>query len=285
MASNRTRLMLKSAALTLAAALLLGALGAALVLRSGWYHIGATNQHWQLVHTVLEQGMRDSVQYHAADIAAPRTPQSAARGAAVYRDNCVQCHGGPGVAQEDFAKAMQPVPGPLIDATQRWQPRELYWITRHGIKMSGMPAWQFHLPDSDIWSVVAFMQTLPELSAPAFAALIKAQPPAQAAAQPDPGPVVASQGNAERGRLALTQYACNACHKIPGVTGSDVHVGRSLGGLAARKFIAGSLPNTQDNLVRWIRNPQQVDPHTAMPMQGVTEQDALDISAYLLSLR
>ena len=280
MVSNRTRLMLKSVALTLAAVLLLGALGAALVLRSGWYHIGATNQHWQLVHTVLEQGMRDSVQYHARDIAAPQGPQPTASGAAIYRDNCLQCHGGPGVAQEDFAKAMQPVPGPLVDATQRWQPRELYWITRHGIKMSGMPAWEFHLADRDIWSVVAFMQTLPELSAPAFAALIKAQPAAQA----EPGPVTAAHGNAERGRLALTQYACNACHKIPGVTGSDVHVGRSLAELAKRKFIAGTLPNTQDNLVRWIRNPQQIDPHTAMPMQGVTEQDALDISAYLLSL-
>ena len=281
MASNRTRLMLTSVALTLAAVLLAGALGGWLVLRSGWYHIGATNEHWQLVHTVLEQGMRDSVQYHARHITAPQQgPQARARGAALYRDNCLQCHGGPGVAQEDFAKAMQPVPGPLVDATQRWQPRELYWITRHGIKMSGMPAWEFHLADSDIWSVVSFMQTLPELSAPAFAALIKAQP----AAQPEPGPATASHGNAERGRLALTQYACNACHKIPGVTGSDVHVGRPLHGLAGRKFIAGTLPNTQDNLVRWIRNPQQIDPHTAMPMQGVTEQDALDISAYLLTL-
>ena len=279
MASNRTRLMLTSVALTLAAVLLAGALGGWLVLRSGWYHIGATNEHWQLVHTVLEQGMRDSVQYHARHITAPQQgPQARARGAALYRDNCLQCHGGPGVAQEDFAKAMQPVPGPLVDATQRWQPRELYWITRHGIKMSGMPAWEFHLADSDIWSVVWFMQTLPELSAPAFAALIQAQP----GAQPQAGPVTASHGNAERGRLALTQYACHACHKIAGVTGSDVYVGRPLDDLAERKFIAGSLPNTQENLVRWIRNPQQVDPHTAMPNQGVSEQDALDISAYLL---
>jgi cytochrome c1 len=53
--------------------------------------------------------------------------------------------------------------------------------------------------------------------------------------------------------------------------------------LAKRSLIAGSLPNTQDNLVRWIRNPQAIDPHTAMPAMGVSERDALDISAYLLS--
>jgi cytochrome c1 len=53
--------------------------------------------------------------------------------------------------------------------------------------------------------------------------------------------------------------------------------------LAKRRLIAGSLPNTQDNLVRWIRNPQAIDPRTAMPAMGVSERDALDISAYLLS--
>jgi cytochrome c2 len=92
------------------------------------------------------------------------------------------------------------------------------------------------------------------------------------------------QGNPERGRLALTQYACHACHKIPGVTGSDVFVGPPLKGIAGRKFIAGRLPNTADNLVRWIRDPKQVDPLTAMPMLGVTEADANDMTAYLLSM-
>ena len=280
MASNRTRLMLKSIAFTLAAIAIVSAVGGWLVLKSGWYHIGATNQHWQLVHTVLEQGMHDSVKYHARNVSAPPLGQAhLQRGAAVYRDNCLQCHGGPGVSQQDFAKAMQPVPGPLVDVTQRWKLRELYWITRHGIKMSGMPAWEYHLPEHDLWSVVAFMQTLPTLSTQSFGALMQAEAPAAFT----PVRPVKTQGDPERGRIALTQYACNACHKIPGVTGSDVYVGRPLDDLAARKYIAGKLPNTQANLIGWIRNPQQVDPGTAMPMQGVTEEDALDISAYLLT--
>lgn len=280
MASNRTRLVLKTIALTLATLAFAGALGGWLVLKSGWYNIASTKQHWQLVHTFLEQGMRDSVKYHARDLVAPKVDDQrmVERGAAIYRDNCAQCHGAPGVGQADFGKAMQPLPGPLVDANQRWLPRELYWITRNGIKMSGMPAWEFHLSEDELWSVVAFVRKLPEMGAPVYAEMAKLAPPAgeRKAAE------VRVLGNAERGRVALTQYACNACHKIPGVTGSDVHVGRPLKGLAERKYIAGRLPNNQQNLIRWIRNPQDVDPQTAMPMLEVSETDALDISAYLL---
>ena len=94
-----------------------------------------------------------------------------------------------------------------------------------------------------------------------------------------------AEGDPARGKVALTQHACRACHMIPGVTGSQVYVGRPLGGLAERKFIAGSLPNNQENLVKWIRNPKQVDPLTAMPVLGVSETDARDMAAYLLTRR
>jgi len=96
-------------------------------------------------------------------------------------------------------------------------------------------------------------------------------------------PPAGVQGDPVRGRQVLTQYACHSCHVIPGVTGPESYVGRSLEGLGKRKTIVGGLPNTQDNLVRWIRDPHAVDPYSAMPDMGVTERDALDISAYLLS--
>jgi cytochrome c2 len=91
-------------------------------------------------------------------------------------------------------------------------------------------------------------------------------------------------GDPLRGRLALTQYACHACHQIPGITGSAVHVGPPLDGLAKRRVIARNLPNTPANLGRWIREPQKIDPHTAMPTLGVSEEDAKDMVAYLLTL-
>jgi cytochrome c2 len=98
-------------------------------------------------------------------------------------------------------------------------------------------------------------------------------------------PANSVQGDPERGRLALAQHACRACHMIPGLTGPETHVGRSLANLAERRFIAGSLPNSQASLVRWIRNPQSVDPQTAMPALGVSERDALDMSAWLLTAK
>jgi len=170
MLSNRTSLIVKTAALTLVGA---GAVGSAVglaVLRGGWYNVAATSQHLQPVHTVLEKGMHYSVRAHAKDIVAPPLGgrEQVLRGAIVYRDKCAQCHGGPGFAQSDYGKSMQPIPGPLVDATSRWKPRELYWITRHGVKMSGMPAWEYHMSDSDLWAVVAFVTVLPRLTPQAY---------------------------------------------------------------------------------------------------------------------
>ncbi|SFD16913.1 c-type cytochrome [Massilia yuzhufengensis] len=167
MLSNRHRLMLKTAVLTLlAAGVTAGAAGLA-VLYGGWYNIGATAQHFPFVYSVLEEGMKQSVRHHAQEIKVPPlgSAQQLQLGARVYRDKCVQCHGGPGVAQATIGMSMQPIPGPLVDATQRWEARELYWVTKNGIKMSGMPAWEYHLGEDEIWAVVAFVTVLPAMSA------------------------------------------------------------------------------------------------------------------------
>lgn len=90
----------------------------------------------------------------------------------------------------------------------------------------------------------------------------------------------------ERGaRLMRAPYGCGACHVIPGVTGATGMVGPPLDGWSRRVYIAGNLQNTPENLVHWIRQPQAVEPGTAMPDLGVTEADARDIAAYLYSLR
>ncbi|MFD2366916.1 c-type cytochrome [Pseudoduganella sp. GCM10020061] len=171
MPSSRTRLILKTAAATLVLAGLASLLAGAALVWSGWYNVGSTSQHFQVVHTVLEKAMHHSVSHHARGIVAPQLGAAhVRRGAAVFIANCQQCHGGPGVSPEDFGKSIQPVPGPLVDAARRWKPNELYWITRHGIKMTGMPGWEFHLSDQDLWSVVAFMQQLPRLTPQDYAA-------------------------------------------------------------------------------------------------------------------
>jgi mono/diheme cytochrome c family protein len=171
MPAHRIPLILKTAAATLALAGLAAAVGGFVVLRAGWYDIGATAQHLQPVYSLLEQGMRYSVRNHSSEVRVPPlgAPQQVQHGAQVFSANCAQCHGGPGFAQAKIGQSMQPLPGPLVDASARWQPRELYWITKHGIKMSGMPAWQFHLSEDDLWAVVAFMGVLPTMSAHDYA--------------------------------------------------------------------------------------------------------------------
>jgi len=98
--------------------------------------------------------MHRSVRSRASGVEPPPLDEPAmlSRGAACYVDKCVRCHGGPGVAQAEIGRSMQPLPGPLADASAKWRPGELYWITRNGIMMSGMPAWQHRLPDADLWA-------------------------------------------------------------------------------------------------------------------------------------
>jgi cytochrome c len=92
-------------------------------------------------------------------------------------------------------------------------------------------------------------------------------------------------GDPERGRELVLTYGCGICHAVPGVPGATGTEGPPLEGIAARSSLAGRLPNTPANLIRWIRTPREVDPATKMPNLGVTEQDAKDIAAYLETLR
>ncbi|MBI2864937.1 MAG: c-type cytochrome [Chloroflexi bacterium] len=92
-------------------------------------------------------------------------------------------------------------------------------------------------------------------------------------------------GNAQQGQQAISKYGCGSCHTIPGVQGANATAAPSLAGFAGRSQIASTVPNTPDNLVKWIQNPKSVKPSTAMPSVGVTEPDAKNIAAYLETLK
>ncbi len=92
-------------------------------------------------------------------------------------------------------------------------------------------------------------------------------------------------GDPELGRQAIRTYGCDSCHTIPGIATANSTVGPPLNDWAERHFIAGSLTNTTDNLILWIRFPQSVEPGTAMPNLSVTDEEAHNISAYLYTLR
>ena len=92
-------------------------------------------------------------------------------------------------------------------------------------------------------------------------------------------------GEPARGRAKMERYGCASCHTIPGVRGADSLVGPPLTKVAARTYVAGVLTNTPDNMIRWIKDPPGVDPLTAMPNLGVTDEDARDIASYLYTLK
>ena len=92
-------------------------------------------------------------------------------------------------------------------------------------------------------------------------------------------------GDAERGRLLLRQFGCGSCHAIPGVAAANGHVGPPLNGIASRVYLGGVIAHTPENMVRFIRAPQDVDPRSAMPDLQVTETHARDMVAYLYTLR
>jgi cytochrome c1 len=92
-------------------------------------------------------------------------------------------------------------------------------------------------------------------------------------------------GDPSRGRQAIQDYGCGACHIVPGVPGATATVGPPLTAWADRRYIAGALPNSPENLIAWIRDPQAIEPGTVMPTLGVTESDARDVAAYLMTLK
>ncbi len=96
---------------------------------------------------------------------------------------------------------------------------------------------------------------------------------------------VAVGGSPHPGKQVIAQYKCGSCHTIPGIPHAQGVFGPPLNFLGRRTMLAGNLPNTPDNLVRWVMSPQSMKPGTAMPDLGLDERQARDVAAYLETLR
>jgi len=92
-------------------------------------------------------------------------------------------------------------------------------------------------------------------------------------------------GDPERAPQLIRKHGCQVCHTIPGVQGARGKIGPSLAAIASRSYLAGNVPNTAENMIKWIADPQAIAPGTAMPDVGVSDQEARDIAAYLYTLR
>lgn len=88
-------------------------------------------------------------------------------------------------------------------------------------------------------------------------------------------------GDAAAGAIWISRSGCGSCHQIPGIMHADGLVGPPLLHFSKRTIVAGYLPNTKENLIRWIQHPQRLAPGNAMPEAGLTRKQASDIAAYL----
>lgn len=141
---------------------------------SGIYNIGADDAHTRPVYAVL-QTLRDrSISARASKLHPPPNLNDAAmirQGAGNYAAMCTGCHLAPGMAATELSKGLYPAP-PALATLAVTDPAHHFWVIKHGIKASGMPAWGLSMSDQYIWGIVAFLQQLPKLDAKQYEALV-----------------------------------------------------------------------------------------------------------------
>ena len=131
---------------------------------SGVYNIGADDHHTKPIQALMQTLRERSIEHHAKDIVVPNLddPQLILKGAGQYAAMCTGCHLAPGMAENEMRPGLYPKSPQL--AKFRPDPREAFWVIKHGIKMSAMPAWGSSHDDATIWSMVAFLQKLPDMT-------------------------------------------------------------------------------------------------------------------------
>lgn len=141
---------------------------------SGFYDVSASSVHTGLVRWLLSTTSHASIARRATDVEVPDLSDEAIARAGVndFAAMCTGCHGAPGQAPEAMGQGLNPSPPDLAESAARMSAAELFWATKHGIKMTGMPAWGATHDDDAIWPVVAFVTSLPELDEEGYQALL-----------------------------------------------------------------------------------------------------------------
>jgi mono/diheme cytochrome c family protein len=141
------------------------ALGAVLFVELGFYNIGADDHHTKLTLAIIVQLRDRSIDARLGSIKPQltATPEMVRAGAQYYAMLCAGCHLAPGMAKSEVRTGLYPHP-PNLAQEETQESRRAFWIIKHGIKMSAMPAWGKTLDDAAVWDVVAFVRKMPGMS-------------------------------------------------------------------------------------------------------------------------
>ncbi len=219
---------------TLRMAVLLTFLGAVglLVLVSGIVPIKASSGHWAITQAVLHFAKQRSVATHTVGITPPPLddPALILKGAGHYEIGCRPCHGSPELHHPKIAHRMLPHPPYLPETAPHWKPEELFYMVKHGIKFTGMPAWPSAQRDDEVWAMVAFLRAFPQLDTDQYRRLVNGP----AASSQDAAPL--SDLEPELASASLTK-SCNPCHGTHG-QGREVAAFPKLAGQRPEYFVA-----------------------------------------------
>jgi mono/diheme cytochrome c family protein len=137
----------------------------ALAVCSGAFDVAADSPHTALVHRLLETLRDRSISVRSAAIQVPplTDPRMIAEGAEHYGEMCTGCHLAPGARDSEIRPGLYPQP-PDLTRSPPPAPARAFWVIKHGIKMTAMPAWGTTHSDAAIWNIVAFLQKLPAMT-------------------------------------------------------------------------------------------------------------------------
>lgn len=190
---------MKTAKILLAALLILIA-GVGVFVWSGIYNPGADSPHWNITYTLMETTRDRSVEQRASRLTLPANlddPQQILKGAGQYAEMCISCHLAPGMADSELRPGLYPKPPNLSKVSV--DPREAFWVTKHGLKMSAMPAWGLSHDDATIWSMVAFLQKLPGMTPAQYEDIVARSIPHHAMDSMDDATKSAPDGHSQGG--------------------------------------------------------------------------------------
>ncbi len=154
-----------------------GAAGAVAVL-AGLAPVSARAGHWAVTDWLLHFAMRRAVEVRSLAVETPPPLGDPMRRAAGhFETGCATCHGSPARQRPEVVRHMTPVPPDLTPRIPTWDDAELFWIVRHGVKFTAMPAWPAPLRDDEVWAMAAFLRRMPELDAESYLRLATGEGP------------------------------------------------------------------------------------------------------------
>lgn len=164
---------MKTIVLTALVVLVLVLLGAAGMMFFGAANVAATSEPPPFMRWALATTRERAVELQARQIAVPDLSgeQMIDNGFRGYRDMCATCHTPPGQDPSPIAQGLNPQPPDLAEIDGARSAAEMFWVIKHGIQMTGMPAWGPTHSDQEIWELVAFLRKLPSLNATGYAAM------------------------------------------------------------------------------------------------------------------